>query len=120
MLMRHTLLIAVLVLCGGMAQAQVPAKEPASELLQSCLVGTPNSTWTTLGLTRDQLVRIGRVQDACKEECTLPGVKKEDNPISNADGSTVIAEVKNILDPEQYRGWLAYCTGGTASPLTPK
>lgn len=113
-------MIAVLMLSGATALAQEPAKEPSSAVLQSCLVGTPNSVWATLKLTRDQLVRIGLVQEACKEECELPGVKKVDNPISNADGSTVMSEVRNILGRDQYQAWVAYCSGSPAGAQPPK
>ncbi len=118
--MKHALLIAALVLCGRMALAQEPGTEPSSAVLQSCLVGTPNSVWATLKLTRDQVVRIGFVQEACKEECELPGVKKVPNPISNADGNTVMSEVKNILGRDQYLAWVAYCSGSPDGAQPPK
>lgn len=120
MLMKHALLITALVMSGAMTLAQEPAAEPSSAVLQSCLVGTPNSVWATLKLTHDQLVRIGLVQEACKEECELPGVKKVDNPISNADGNTVMSEVKNILGRDQYQAWVAYCSGSPAGAQPPK
>ena len=82
---------------------------PSSEVLQSCLLGTTEETWKKLALTRDQLVRIGRIQDACREECDVPGVIKTDNPISNSDGNTIMDEVRNVLSADQYRDWVAYC-----------
>lgn len=120
MMKKPLLLIAALVLCSLQAMAQTPAAEPSSESLQSCLLGTRTGTWTELKLTRDQLQRMERVQEACKEECAVAGAKKEANAISNADGSTVMSEVKNILTPEQYRAWVAYCVVGITSGQAPK
>ena len=100
------------------AFGQTPANTPSSAVLQSCFMGTPASIWAKMKLTSDQLERLSRVQEACKTECDLPNVKKEDNPISHSDGSTVMDEVNNILTMDQYAAWLAYCqgAGGGASP----
>ncbi|MBK8340192.1 MAG: hypothetical protein IPK99_09500 [Flavobacteriales bacterium] len=86
-------------------------------MLQSCLLGTPNETWTALKLTRDQLQRVHNIQEACKEECSAAGARKQANPISNADGTTVMAELDNILDEEQYRAWVAYCAGSSGGQV---
>ena len=118
-MMKPLLLVAALVLCGLHASAQAPAKEPSSESLQSCLLGTRPETWATLKLTRDQLQRVGFVQEACKEECSVAGAKKT-STISSADGTTVMGELKSILTPEQYRAWVAYCGGGSVSGHAPK
>jgi hypothetical protein len=114
-LLNICLLVTVLVTCVSTASAQTPTTDPPSEVLQSCLLGTPDEVWVSLKLTVDQRVRMRHVQEACKEECDVVGVAKQDNPISNADGSTIMSEVDNILSTEQYRGWVAYCVGsGTA------
>ncbi len=91
---------------------------PSSAVLQSCFMGTPSATWTKLKLTSDQVERLSHVLEACKEECDLPGVKKENDPVSHSDGTVVMAELKNILTMDQYAAWLAYCEGATggASP----
>lgn len=120
MMKKPLLLIAAVVLGGLVATAQTPAAEPSSESLQSCLLGTRPETWAALKLTRDQLQRVGYVQEACKEECAMAGAKRKTNPISNADGSTVMGELKSILTEEQYRAWVAYCAGGNASGQAPK
>lgn len=114
MMLKPFLLIVLLVLAGRDASAQQPVPEPSSLELQSCLMGTPISTWQRLQLTTDQMERMRRVQEACKEECDLPDVKKVDNPISNADGTMVMSEVKYILSKEQYQAWVAYCTASPA------
>jgi hypothetical protein len=102
-------LIAALLLAGSAAHAQPPADGPSSEVLQSCLLGTPTTVWTNLKLTSDQLRRMLLVQEACKEECDVARANKQPNPISNADGSTILAEVDNILSSAQYEAWVAYC-----------
>ncbi len=105
-------LIVVLILCGNMAMAQVPPASPEPAVLQRCLLNTPLETWTNLQLSPDQLRRMGFVQEACAEECEAAGVRKDPNAISNADGSTVLAEVRNILTEEQYAAWVALCASG--------
>lgn len=112
--------IAALVCLTANAFGQTPDGTPSSAVLQSCLLGTPAATWTKLKLTSDQLQRIGQVQEACKEECDLPSVKKENNPVSHSDGSMIMTEVKNILTMDQYAAWVAYCTGATGGPASPQ
>lgn len=113
-------LLTAAVLCILQTSAQVPVTDPSSESLQSCLLGTRPSIWATLELTRDQLQRVEYVQEACKEECAVAGAKKQANAISNADGNTIIGELKSILTPEQYHAWVAYCAGSTTNGQAPK
>jgi hypothetical protein len=109
------LVIATLMLSGRGLQAQAPPTAPGPSELQRCLLNTPPQTWTSLKLSPDQLRRIGYVQEACGEECDAAGMKKDPNAISNADGSTVMAEVKNILTEDQYTAWVKLCAAGTFS-----
>lgn len=113
-MMKPLAMITALVICVLGATAQTPNASPSSEVLQSCLLVTGPTEWARLKLSTDQLERVRRIQEACKEECDVKGVKKVDNPISNADGKTVMAELVNILTKDQYRAWVAYCTGTTA------
>lgn len=110
---RSFFLIMASVLFVGTAFAQEPAAGQSSEVLQSCLLGTTDDTWLALNLTRDQLKRVHRVQEACQDECERAGVVKQDNPISNADGRLVMSELDNILSDDQYSAWVAYCAGIT-------
>ncbi|HQV37880.1 MAG: hypothetical protein IPL81_12470 [Flavobacteriales bacterium] len=110
--MKAMIWIAALLFLTVDATAQTPAGAPSSAVLQSCFMGTPAATWTKLKLTSDQLERLGRVQEACKTECDLPNVKKEEDPISHSGGDMIMTEVKNILTMDQYAAWLAYCEGG--------
>lgn len=116
-MMKTLVPFAALMLCGLDTTAQPTTVGPSSEVLQSCLLGTPTETWTALKLTRDQLRRVQNIQEACKEECGAAGAKKQANPISNADGTTVMAELDNILDDDQYRAWVAYCTGSSGGQV---
>ncbi len=109
--MKALIWIAVLLFSTVNAFAQTPDGTPSSTVLQSCFMGTPAATWTKLKLTSDQLERLSRVQDACKEECDLPSMKKADDKISHSDGSMVMTELKNILTMDQYAAWLSYCAG---------
>lgn len=114
---RHFTVIVLLALCSSIAVAQEGRPGPSDAMLQSCLLGTPATTWTSLKLTRDQTERVKRVQEACKEECEAAGAQKPADSISHATGSTVIEELKSILDEGQYRAWLSYCAqGGKAGP----
>jgi len=117
--LKPLVVIATLLLGARDATAQTTAP-PSSEVLQSCLLGTQMNTWTTLKLNRDQLQRVLLVQEACKEECEAAGAKKEANTISNADGTTIMSELDNILSEDQYRAWLAYCSGSPAGGQAPK
>jgi hypothetical protein len=119
-MMKHLVWIALLACCGGTALAQKPVSGPDDAALQKCLLGTFDGTWTELKLTSDQLERMRRVQSACREECEKAGVKKVDNPISNADGSTVLSEVKNILTKEQYEAWVGHCRENPSGGQLPK
>lgn len=101
---------ALLVLCGG-AAAQGSDAPPSSAELQQCLLQTGPDLWNALKLTPDQTRRMGFVQTACREECEGAGAKPADDAISDADGSTVMAEVANILTADQYREWVQYCSG---------
>ncbi len=102
------------------AFAQTPGGAPSSAVLQSCFMGTPAATWTKLKLTSDQSERISRVLEACKTECDLPNVKKEEDPISHSGGDMIMKELKNILTMDQYAAWLAYCEGSTGGGAAPK
>ncbi|MEO8588347.1 MAG: hypothetical protein ABI432_03180 [Flavobacteriales bacterium] len=112
--------ITALVLWCASASAQAPTTDLSSEVLQSCLLGTPTATWTALKLTPDQLRRVQFVQEACKEECDVAGVKKKANSISSADGNTILSELDNILSEDQYRAWVAYCAGSPVGGQVPK
>lgn len=109
MMYRSLLPIALLFLCGATTVAQIPVHEITSRELQVCLVGTGPAYWDEVRLTPDQKHRVMRVQEACKEECNIVGAQKPEDSISNADGSTIMAEVKAILSEEQYRTWVANC-----------
>lgn len=110
MLTPRLLLLTTLVTWFGAVNAQVPGPQPTAAILQRCVLNTPPETWATLKLTPDQLRRMLLVQDACREECEATGAKKSEDSISNADGSTILSEVKNILSEEQYAAWVATCT----------
>lgn len=117
---KHLLFTFSVVLFGCGTFAQTQASGPSSEVLQSCLLGTDAGTWGTLKLTSDQLERVRRVQEACKEECAASMEKSPtQRSISTADGNTVIAELKNILTPEQYQAWSAQCAGGAGTAPAP-
>lgn len=116
--MKPLIWITTVLFLTANAFGQTPAGTPSSAVLQSCLLGTPAATWTKLKLTSDQVERLSHVLEACKEECDLPNVKKESDPVSHSDGTVVMAELKNILTMDQYAAWLAYCegAGGGAIP----
>lgn len=110
-MMKLLLPFVVLLACADPASAQKPPAQPSSAALQSCLLGTPPEMWTKLKLTSDQLERMARVQEACKEECDAARAKKDPHSISTADGNEVMLEVKNVLTVDQYHAWVAYCAG---------
>lgn len=113
-MLKHLLLIALLAPATGDVWAQRPPAQASDTALQKCLLGTYDDTWNRLRLSVDQMNRMRLVQSACREECDMAAVHKVNNPISNANGSTVLAEVKNILTAEQYAAWLSFCADGPA------
>lgn len=118
-MMKRLALMAVLA-WSGTVLAQTSDVQPSDAALQKCLLSTFDETWMKLHLTEDQSRRMILVQQACREECEKAGVKKVDNPISNADGSTVLSEVKNILSGDQYRAWVAHCAESPSGNPPPK
>ncbi len=118
--MKHLIIITVFLLGASSTWAQSGVQEPSSEVLQSCLLGTVRDTWASLKLTTDQMERVRRIQEACKEECAVAATTPPtESSISSADGSTVLAELKNILTAEQYRSWVVGCTARITSAPTP-
>jgi hypothetical protein len=111
-MLKPLVLFALLVQAGAGVLAQQPPAQVSDVHLQKCLLGTFDDRWNALRLSEDQLHRIRLVQSACREECEGAGVRKTNNPISNANGRTVLDEVKNILTVEQYAAWVAFCSEG--------
>lgn len=118
--MKALIWIAALLFFTTGAFAQTPSGTPSSAVLQSCFMGTPATMWAKLKLTKDQQERLSRVLEACKTECDLPNLKKEEDPISHSGGDMIMTEVKNILTMDQYAAWLAYCEGATGGGASPK
>ncbi len=114
-MLKPIVLFALLAQASVAVMAQQPPAQVPDVHLQKCLLGTYDDRWTALRLSEDQLHRMRLVQSACREECEGAGVRKTNNPISNANGSTVLAEVKNILTTEQYTAWVAFCSEGPTS-----
>jgi hypothetical protein len=79
-------------------------------VLQSCLLGTTMETWVALELTPDQTRRVQHIQEACKDECELVGATPTSTTISGANGSTIMAELKNVLTKEQFHAWKEHCS----------
>ncbi len=111
---KSILLFLTVCMFSSISAAQGSNEAPSGEVLQSCLLGTPDHIWEKLELTYDQQKRMNFVQEACAEECKVAGAKKDANPISNADGSTILSEVEHILTKEQYSNWMKYCAGDTS------
>ncbi len=111
-MLKHLVLVMLLAPISGTVWAQRPPATASDTVLQKCLLGTFDDTWSVLRLSLDQLTRIRLVQSACREECDMAAVHKVNNPISSANGSTVLAEVKNILTAEQYAAWVTFCSEG--------
>jgi hypothetical protein len=113
-MLKPLVLFALLAQAGVAVMAQQTSAQGSDVLLQKCLLGTFDDRWNALRLSEDQLHRMRLVQSACREECEGAVGRKPNDPISNANGSTVLAEVKNILTSEQYEAWVAFCSEGPA------
>lgn len=112
-MIRTIVLFTTLLALSSNGFAQRSAAAQSTAVLQSCLLGTGPSMWSSLKLTTDQMERARRIQEACKEECIAAGAKHRNDGVSAADGSTIISELKNVLTTEQYGAWLAYCGSQT-------
>lgn len=119
--MKQLLPIVALVLCSTASSAQTPPAAHPPTALQQCLLNTTSGTWSKLHLTGDQQNRVQRLHEACVEECTgIAAQKSLESTMTNDSGSTVIAELKNILTPEQYQTWSVECVDGAGTgPSSP-
>lgn len=109
-MMKPLLWFAGVLLLVPVTAAQDVTDDPSSEVLQSCILGADAATWNALDLTTDQLERVRHIQEACAEECNVEGARKPaGRTITSSDGSTVVSELKNVLSPEQYATWVAWC-----------
>ncbi|MCB0770169.1 MAG: hypothetical protein KDC00_07165 [Flavobacteriales bacterium] len=99
------LVFGFLLCCTTLAQT---TDGPSDAVLQSCLLGTTVETWVALELTLDQRRRVKHIQEACMEECELiVASKPSTNP---GDGSTILAELKNVLTKDQFLAWSQRCS----------
>lgn len=117
----RTLLSSGILFIAAMVHLPLAAQNSTAAIpdavLQSCIVATDPGVWASLKLTTDQLERVKRVQEACLEECEAAGAAKAaGSSISTADGSTVVAELKNVLSADQFTEWLAWCSQRPAEP----
>jgi len=121
MMIKHLLSIAVIIFCCAGAWAQTPDAQPSDAALQKCILLTDDGTWNSLKLSSDQLGRARRIQQACTEECKASDVKKpQDDSMIKASGTTVVAELKSVLTPEQYTTWVSWCAAHDTNGQVPK
>lgn len=85
---------------------KAPAQTGSSTVDYECLLATDQVAWEALGLSRDQAKRAGQVKEACEEECAETRAK---GGSENALLAGYEEELRGILTPEQYTGWLKWC-----------
>ncbi len=64
-----------------------------------------DDTWTTLGLTAEQVAKVKDVQTACKKD----KMAAKDDAMAMASMGKHETELKAILTPDQYTKYTAWC-----------
>lgn len=95
---------------GAMAQADSTRTSTSGDPREQCLMAT-GGDWGKLGLTQEQIMAVNEIQSACVENCATA---KESGAHNSAVVDQHIAELRKVLDPEQFEQWTAWC--GEQSP----
>lgn len=61
-------------------------------------------TWTTLGLSTEQMAKVKEIQAACQKDHEAVGTK------STGHVGKHEAELKAVLTPEQFTNWSKWCS----------
>jgi len=97
-----------LAFCATLAtQAQdtkAKSDKPAHDQKHECLMAG-DETWTTLGLTADQVSKVKVVQTSCKKD----KMAAKDDATAMRSMTKHETELKAILTPDQYTNYTAWC-----------
>ena len=75
-----------------------------------CILATPVATWTTLGVSEDQLERIRSIQAHCHADCQpANGLRTRDPELTGAVVRKYEEEVEAILGKERTAKWREWC-----------
>ena len=106
--MKKTIMTLCLAFCATLAmQAQdtkAKSDKPAHDQKHECLMAG-DDTWTTLGLTAEQVAKVKDVQTACKKD----KMAAKDDAMAMASMGKHETELKAILTPDQYTKYTAWC-----------
>ena len=118
--MKTTILtLGFALLCAISANAQstpsstAPTKDPAKGDRHACIMAGAD-TWTTLGLSADQVTKVKEIQASCKADY---GMAKEKDA-QNTSVAKHEAELKAVLTPEQYTNWTKWCAERKTTSMT--
>jgi len=98
------------------AFAQNDATMPQSKGDKHSCIMAGADTWTTLGLSTEQVAKVKDIQASCEK----------DHATATADGSAKASvakhedELKTVLTPDQYMKWSQWCDEMHASKGTMK
>lgn len=102
-------------MCIGMvsAQAQTDSKmdNKMSHPAHNCMMAS-DKDWASLNLTPEQTTKVKAIQAECAKECA--GKMKEDPKMAMAMDKHE-AEVKSVLNADQYDKWMKWCASQPAS-----
>jgi hypothetical protein len=100
-------------LLGQLAYAQTPDGQPpvpSDPLAQECLIAADASVWTAIGLNDEQMERVKAIQGTCRTDCMATKENgAQDAPVSKAIVEKHEQEVKQVLTPDQWAKWQAWC-----------
>lgn len=129
--MKNFLLPAALVLMSAAATAQSTlvaenSTQPATveavivDGHDDCLSRTTPETMTSLGLSPEQQGKVRDIQAAHKKECAAHDATTNAETKANVADKHE-AQVKEVLTPDQYTKWVAWCADQPAKgQVTPK
>jgi hypothetical protein len=96
-----TCLIAV----GAIAQADTTRTYTSGDPREQCLMAT-GGDWGKLGLTQEQIRAVNEIQSTCMQDCVAA---KEGGANVSAVLDRHVAQLRKVLDPEQFERWTAWC-----------
>lgn len=107
--MRRLRVLLLGALSSTAMMAQTDPSSPASGDAP-CILATPVTTWTALGVNDEQLERIRSIQAHCHADCQpANGLRTRDPELTGAVVRKYEEEVEAILGKERTAKWREWC-----------
>ena len=118
--MKATILGIALLFAVSVSAQSTPSStmQTAKGDRHACIMAD-DATWTSLGLSKEQMTRVHEIQAACKSNySTAKDADSKTASVSKHEG-----ELKAVLTPEQFEKWQKWCadrkTTSSTTPATP-